>query len=47
MVSKTLIFNGPQGLHARPAGALVKKKQKNLKARLNLFTMVILLMQKL
>lgn len=28
MVSKTLIFNGPQGLHARPAGALVKKAKE-------------------
>lgn len=28
MASKTLIFNGPQGLHARPAGALVKKAKE-------------------
>ena len=28
MVSKTLIFNGPQGLHAKPAGALVKKAKE-------------------
>lgn len=34
MVSKSLTFNGPQGMHARPAGALVKK-QKNLKVKLN------------
>ena len=28
MVSKSLTFNGPQGMHARPAGALVKKSKR-------------------
>lgn len=28
MVSKSFVFNGPQGLHARPAGALVKKAKE-------------------
>lgn len=28
MVSKSLVFTGPQGLHARPAGALVKKAKE-------------------
>ena len=28
MVSKSLTFNGPQGMHARPAGALVKKAKE-------------------
>ncbi len=28
MVSKTLVFTGTNGLHARPAGALVKKSKE-------------------
>lgn len=28
MVSKSLLFNGPQGLHARPTGELVKKAKE-------------------
>lgn len=28
MVSKSIVFTGPQGLHARPAGALVKKAKE-------------------
>mgnify|MGYP001011025663 CR=1 FL=1 len=28
MISQSLVFTGPQGLHARPAGALVKKAKE-------------------